>query len=394
MSEAAHVGENSNAQGVRADRHSPRSSWFATAGDWLLSLKWIDATKRFTAIILSLGSTILIALILALIAQGVFANTISIQAITVPKALEERGFTAEVAAQRLRDAMTEVVTGANAKMKGTDIELQSDEPNIIVPAVNLSLDTIISALRTFFRSSARRNISGDITDSKSKLWLRLRLNGKIFYTSLIGVSPDHPEQLFDGVASKVFWQIHPYVVASGISHTDNAKALELVNMIVGEPSNPNEDVALSYNLKAIVLRNRLQYDEGIRAAKKAIELDPRQANPHNTLGAILRDLGTMNEIRAKLRKRLPKTARLLNSTKTLHCLTNIWLKVFGYSQNTTRRSPNSGKPPSSTQKRPGLTAHSVMCCSRWAKPTRLWNNSDLRLTSFVRSLTKIRKTHS
>ena len=144
--------------------------------------------------------------------------------------------TAEVAAQRLRDAMTEVVRGANARMKGTDIELQSDEPNIIVPAVNLSLDTIISALRTFFRSSARRNISGDITDSKSKLWLRLRLNGKIFYTSSIGVSPDHPEQLFDGVASKVFWQIHPYVVASEISHTDNAKALELVNMIVVNPA--------------------------------------------------------------------------------------------------------------------------------------------------------------
>ena len=166
MSEAAHVGENSNAQGVRADGHSPRSSWFAKAGNWLLSLKWIDATKRITAIILTLGSTILIALILALIAQGVFANTISIQAITVPKALEERGFTAEVAAQRLRDAMTEFVRGANARMKGTDIELQSDEPNIIVPAVNLSLDTIISALRTFFRSSARRNISGDITDSE------------------------------------------------------------------------------------------------------------------------------------------------------------------------------------------------------------------------------------
>jgi hypothetical protein len=79
MSEAAHVGENSNAQGARADRHSPRGSWFAKAGDWILSLKWIDATKRITAIILALGSTILIALILALIAQGVFANTISIQ---------------------------------------------------------------------------------------------------------------------------------------------------------------------------------------------------------------------------------------------------------------------------------------------------------------------------
>ena len=98
----------------------------------------------------------------------------------MPKALDDRGFTAEVAAQRLRDAMTEYVRGANARMQGTDIELRSDEPNIVLPAVNLSLDTVISALRTFFRSTARRNISGDITDSESKLWLRLRLNGKIF----------------------------------------------------------------------------------------------------------------------------------------------------------------------------------------------------------------------
>ena len=150
MSEAAHAGEHSNAQGERADGHSPRRSRFAKAGDWLFSLKWIDTTKRITAIILTLGSTILIALILALIAQGVFANTISIQAITVPKALEERGFTAEVAAQRLRDAMTEYVRGASARMQGTDIELRSDEPNIVLPAVNLLLDTVISALRTFF----------------------------------------------------------------------------------------------------------------------------------------------------------------------------------------------------------------------------------------------------
>src|SRR5262249_36654962 len=101
----------------------------------------------------------------------------------------------------------------------------------------------------------------------------------------------------------------------------------------------------------------------------------------------------VNEIRAKLRKRSPKTARLLSSTKILHCLTNIWLKVFGYSQNTTRRSPNSGKPPSSTQKRRGLTVHSVMCCSLSAKPTRLWNNFDLPSASFVRNFRKTPTTH-
>jgi tetratricopeptide (TPR) repeat protein len=300
MPEGARGAEYSNAQEARADRPQPKRSWLAKAANWLLSLRWIRTTKRITAIILTLGSAALIAMVLALIVRGVFANTISIRAITVPKALEERGFTAEVAAQRLRDAMTQYVRAANARMKGTDIELRSDEPNIILPAVNLSLDTVISALRTFFRSSTRRNISGDITDSESKLWLRLRLNGKIFYTSSIGVSADHPEELFDGIASQVLWQIHPYVVASEVSHADNAKALELVNLIVGEPRNQNEDVALSYNLKAIILRNRLQYDDGIKAAKRAIELDPQQANPHNTLGAILRDLGTIERDQSKI----------------------------------------------------------------------------------------------
>ena len=115
MPEPTPAGEYSNAQGVPANRHLPKRSWFAKAGDRLLFLKWIRATRRITATVLTLGSAILIALVLALVVRGLFANTISIRAITVPKALEERGFTAEVAAQRLRDAMTEYVRGANAR---------------------------------------------------------------------------------------------------------------------------------------------------------------------------------------------------------------------------------------------------------------------------------------
>src|SRR6516225_117669 len=98
MPESTPAGKYSSAEGVRADRHLPKRSWFAKAGDWLLSLEWIRATKRITATILTLGSAILIALVLALVVRGLFANTISIRAITVPKASEERGFTAEVAA--------------------------------------------------------------------------------------------------------------------------------------------------------------------------------------------------------------------------------------------------------------------------------------------------------
>jgi tetratricopeptide (TPR) repeat protein len=90
------------------------------------------------------------------------------------------------------------------------------------------------------------------------------------------------------------------MVASEISYTNNAKALDLVNEIIDEPDTPNDDLALSYNLKALILRNRLQYPEAIEAAKKAITLDPRQANPHNTLGTVLRDLATIERDQSKI----------------------------------------------------------------------------------------------
>ena len=250
MPEAAHGNVDPNAQRPSAREHRVLAAvtksleYFTTGVGSFFSLRWMRSVKQITTFILSLSSLALIGLFLALLVQGLFAHTISIQAITTPKALEKKGFTSEVAAQRLRDAMTNFIGTANTKMKGTDIELQNEEPNIIVPAVNLSLDAVIATLRTFFRSDYRRNISGDITESDSKLWLRLRLNGKIFYTSSTGVSSDHPDELFDTAARDVLLKTHPYVVASEISDTNNAEALQLVNAIIDEPNMPHEDCSM------------------------------------------------------------------------------------------------------------------------------------------------------
>jgi tetratricopeptide (TPR) repeat protein len=322
MPKEAHGDVDPNVQRPGAHEHGLLAAiaksveYFTTGIASLLSVRWMRAAKQITTSILSLSSLALIGLFLALVVQGLFAHTISIQAITTTEALEKRGFTSDVAAQRLRDALVNFLRTANTKIKGTDIELQNEEPNIIVPAVNLSLDAVIATLRTFFKSDYRRNISGDITESDSKLWLRLRLNGKIFYTSSTGVNPNHPDDLFDTVARDVLLKTHPYVVASETSHTNNAKALELVNAIIDEPDVPQEDVAWSYNLKATILRNRLQYTEAIEAARKAIALDPQQANPRNTLGAILRDLAALERDPSKLEEALGQERRALELDRT------------------------------------------------------------------------------
>jgi Tfp pilus assembly protein PilF len=180
---------------------------------------------------------------------------------------------------------------------------------------------------------------------------------------------------------------------SEISHTDNAKALELVNLIVGEPSNPNEDVALSYNLKAIILRNRFQYDEGRKAAKKAIELDQRQANPHNTLGAILRDLGAIERDQSKIEEALAEDRTAIELDQNFALPHEHLAEGFRVLAKHDEAIAELRQATKLDPKEAGAYSSFGYVLLASAKPTRLWNNFDLRSTSFVRSLTKIRKTH-
>jgi hypothetical protein len=53
-------------------------------------------------------------------------KTITIAPIAVPKMLAESGYTADVAAQRLRDALNKVVAEARTRKEGPGVALQAD----------------------------------------------------------------------------------------------------------------------------------------------------------------------------------------------------------------------------------------------------------------------------
>jgi hypothetical protein len=211
----------------------------AVAWRWLWRTHWrrlakgiLEAWKDISSLVWSLFWLAIVIVIVTLLAQGMMRRTISITAITVPKKLEENGFSPEVAAQRLRDAINDVVKSAKTKMKNPEIRLVGDDPNIVIPAVGLQLDTIISMMRTFFHSEYRKNISGDLTIRGEKLWLRLRLNGREFYSSADGVDPENPDRLFEGAARALLWKTQPFIVASELSFKEPAKALEKATEII------------------------------------------------------------------------------------------------------------------------------------------------------------------
>lgn len=207
----------------------------------------------------------------------------------MPKKLEENGFTAEVASQRLRDAVNSYVKTVKTHMKNPNIQLHGEEPNIVVPAVGLSLDAIIAMLRTFVYSDYRKNISGDLIISESKLWLRLRLNGNQFYSSLEGDNPDHPDKLFEDAARDVVGKTYPYIVASDMYYKDPSKALEMAQKFIADFPAWDENVPWLYRLEGIFYLDRRQYVEATAAVTRAIELNGKFAAAHDILGAIFLD---------------------------------------------------------------------------------------------------------
>jgi tetratricopeptide (TPR) repeat protein len=226
-------------------------------------------------------------LVAILLAQGLARRTITIETLRVPKTIEERGFTGGVAAERLRDAISKFIGDIGTYMPSR-FQLPSDRPDIIVPSIGLSLDSIVSATRTFFRSDYRRNLSGDLTIRGSKLWLRLRLNGNEFYNSPKGADPDDLDQLFYDAAPAILQKTQPYILVVKLSRTNANEALKLAKEMTDSPTlDDTENVKWALNLERGIYLRRHQYVDGIDAIKKAIELDPNFAIAHETFGTLL-----------------------------------------------------------------------------------------------------------
>ena len=65
--------------------------------------------------------------------QSVTKKVISIAPIAVPQDLAKDGFTADVAAERLEDALNDLVTRAHSRRGGPGVARQADLPSIVVP---------------------------------------------------------------------------------------------------------------------------------------------------------------------------------------------------------------------------------------------------------------------
>lgn len=274
-----------------AERQRLKDCW-----GWVRSRDWrkVGATafavwKGLISALLNMMWLALASVIIIYAYQTLTRRTVAIDAISVPKDLEERGFTAGVAAQRLRDAINAYVDGARTNMKHASFQLQSDELNFVIPSIGLSLDSLLSMARKFVRSGGRRDVSGDLTSSGGKLRLRLRLNGRQFYESdgagdIAGV--DSSDELFEAAKLKVLEHIHPYIVAADMLHRRPDQAMLLAQQKTAELPEWDDDVAWLYSLIGVLHYDRGDYERSETALNKALSLDRNLAVAHVNLGLL------------------------------------------------------------------------------------------------------------
>jgi hypothetical protein len=155
-------------------------------------------------IVITFATLLALAFAARLIFEVLVERSIAIQPISMPTELLKNGYTSDLAAIHLRDALKRYTAQSRLRLDDEKSAMPNEEmpkfglhddvPDFVVPTVGISFDAIATRIQTMFGTS-RRIISGDMTLlTDNKLRLRLRKNGDIIYDRSDGdlQTPDSP----------------------------------------------------------------------------------------------------------------------------------------------------------------------------------------------------------
>jgi tetratricopeptide (TPR) repeat protein len=274
---------------------------------WKLKILWKGLVTFWSGLKIAAinGLWILIFVVISIIViKALRERAIAVDPIAVPKSLADAGYTPDVASHRLRDALKrygqdsppQTTQMTKTPLEVATIQVKGDLPDIVLPTIGLSIDSIAAYVRTFGSNNRHKSISGEITVAQDKLWLRLRRNGTEFYRSDVGVDPANTDDLFAMAASKVYEATEPYVVAEKSVISNPVYARNLAQQIIDKgPEEDPENIAPSHVLIGTTLLNEGNFKEAADECNKALELDSHLWAAHEILGKALLAQGRTTE---------------------------------------------------------------------------------------------------
>lgn len=265
-----------------------------------------------------------------LVVREATREPLEIAEISVPSALADTGFTPQVAAQRLLDAVNATARAVRAEtMHRPATELEAAEPDLNIPAAGISLRSLSNLVRGLL-GWPERKLSGEILVNGETLRLRLRLAGHGVIADATATTAEGPDVLLGRAAPEVWRFIAPRLYAWHIAQSDAeeqdirdrlavlrrqvsdaeteatilfltarslvrsgraSEALELLEpLLAGQPRS-----AAPHYGRALALRALGDHEGALAAQREGLARDPASAWAHLASSEILRELGRLEE---------------------------------------------------------------------------------------------------
>ncbi len=249
---------------------------------------WIAKTATISNFVALTWITLSAAIVL-LIVQDLSRDVVTLEPISVPKALSDNGYTPEVASHRLRDALNRYATYNQpfGNIEDLNISARDELPDFVVPQIGLSLNAIVSSIRSVLHASGR-TVSGEIV-FHDKYALRVRVDGKQVYSS--GFDADNPDELLAKAAPLVTEKLRPAITAAAEYRDNHAKGLLKADEIIARFDERNENVQWAWLLKGRHAFETSDFPQAEALFSKAVRLNWNSQAFHIELGRALERQG-------------------------------------------------------------------------------------------------------
>jgi tetratricopeptide (TPR) repeat protein len=261
---------NPEAEHTLVDKAQTTTSWWKSI--------WEKVQSSFS-ITVKVFFAVLFLLIVVHAIYELFRYDIVINPFDMPFKLSRQGYTGTVVAYRLQDDMAAVrqEIERSSMLESNQVaaiqltELQK-KPEIDVPSLGLSLKSTISQLRKILRIAPRR-ISGDMVVRGEKLYLTLRISGKLaFETS--GDDVKNPEPLIKAAAKYILEMFEPLTFGLNYCLNDKISDLErLIHNLKESRLTRRKERAMVLTLKGCLLKKQKNYFVALETLAEASKLD-------------------------------------------------------------------------------------------------------------------------
>ncbi len=293
------------------------TGWLLLAGvgglSWLLGRtpKALDEFRRLAINVLVITPILLIGYT---VWQAVNEDMMIVDSFTVPKALEDQGYTGKSIAQRLIDRVEFIHSTAKARVERQQIGHESQFAslsNLQVPQSGLTIETVVSMLRKLFRPPDDR-IGGEITIKQEAQGLLARTYAVSLRFDIERNNPDRLgrptdsrlfvkhfeasslDELIEQSAQAIVEKTAPATLASYLYQASEWGELDkLLDQLV--ESSKQKIKVRAWTLRGVRLAEQCRFDEALPYFERAIRANPKGKFVMIKYGEALTKAGWLDE---------------------------------------------------------------------------------------------------